>query len=69
MLKNEVVEAVKKGEFHIYPIKSIDEGIEILMGIKAGNRSSRGKYPQNTVHGKVMKKLKAYYEKSIADEE
>ncbi len=67
VLKNKVIEAVKNGKFHIYPILSVDEGIEILTGVKAGKKGSRGKYPQNTVYGKVYKKLKTYYEKSIED--
>lgn len=36
MLKSEVVEAVRSGKFHIYPIRTIDEGMEILTGVKAG---------------------------------
>ena len=66
-MKNEVIEAVKEGKFHIYPISSIDEGISILTGIKSGKKGARGKYPQNTVYGKVYKKLKTYYEKSIEE--
>lgn len=38
MLKEEVVDAVKEGKFHIYPISTIDEGIELLTGVKAGKR-------------------------------
>lgn len=67
VLKNEVIEAVKEGKFHIYPISSIDEGISILTGVKAGKKGARGKYPQNTVYGRVYKKLKTYYEKSIEE--
>jgi len=68
VLKNDVIEAVKAKKFHIYPISSIDEGIEILTGIKAGKKGSRGKYPQNSVYGKVYKRLKKYYEKSLEEE-
>jgi len=67
VLKNDIIETVKNGKFHIYPISSIDEGIEILTGIKAGKKGARGKYPPNTVYGKVYKKLKGYYEKSIEE--
>lgn len=69
VLKDEVVEAVKNGKFHIYPITSVDEGIEILMGVSAGKRSSKGKFSQNSVHGKVMKKLREYYKKTVETEE
>ncbi len=65
VLKDDVIEAVKNGKFHIYPISCISEGIEILTGVKAGKKSSRGKYPQGTVYGKVYKKLKKYHEESL----
>jgi len=61
VLKDEVVEAVKNGEFHIYPITYVDEGIELLLGTKAGKRSKDGKYPANSVHGKVMKRLHEFH--------
>ena len=61
VLKDEVVEAVKNGVFHIYAISTLEEGIELLMGKQAGKRNKSGKYPADSVHGKVMKKLKAYY--------
>ena len=40
MLKKDVIEAVKEGKFHIYAIETIEEGIEILTGLKAGDRKS-----------------------------
>lgn len=68
VLKDEVIEAVKEGKFHIYPIKHVDEGIEILMGVKAGSLNAKGKYPQTCVHGRVMKKLLKYYKRSLETE-
>ncbi|RMD97857.1 MAG: ATP-dependent protease, partial [Calditrichaeota bacterium] len=62
MLKNEVVEAVANGQFHIYAISTIDEGIEILTGKKAGERDDKGKFPRNSVHWRVERKLKQLYE-------
>ncbi len=67
VLKDEVIDAVKDGLFHIYPISSVDEGIEILTGVSAGVKGARGKYPPNSVYGKVYKKLKSYHEKSIEE--
>lgn len=64
VLKDDVINAVKEGKFHIYPINSIDEGIEILTGVSAGKKNSKGKYPQATVHGMVIKKLKEFYKKA-----
>ncbi|MDE6182690.1 MAG: AAA family ATPase, partial [Eubacteriales bacterium] len=62
-LKDEVIEAVKAGNFHIYPIKTIDEGLEILTGEKAGKKGKNKKFTQNSIHFKAMKKLKYFYEK------
>lgn len=60
MLKDEVVDAVKEGRFHIWPIKSIDEGIEILTGWPAGEADANGNYPADSVHGRVNHKLWRY---------
>jgi len=60
MLKDEIVEAVEEGKFHIYPVKSIDEGIEILTDIPAGIRDENGNYPENTVYYMVQKKIEKF---------
>lgn len=67
VLKEEVVEAVKEGKFHIYPITHIDEGIEILTGVPAGKLGKNGKYPPTSINGLVSKKLRDYYKKSSSD--
>lgn len=53
MLKEEVVEAVKNGKFHIYSVKHIDEGIEVLTGTKAGKRKADGTFEEDTIHYRV----------------
>ncbi len=65
MLKKEVVDAVKKGRFHIYQVATVEEGIEILTGTPAGTPDKGGNYRQGTVYGKVQNKLKRYLERSI----
>lgn len=50
MLRNDVVAAVKKGIFQVYAVKAIDEGIEILMGKKAGAAKADGSYPSDTIN-------------------
>jgi lon-related putative ATP-dependent protease len=50
MLKQEVVDAVGAGKFHIWAIASVDEGVEILTGVPAGARGKDGKYPPDTVN-------------------
>jgi len=58
MLKPKVIEAVREGKFHIYPISSIDEGMEILTGVEAGKRGKDGSFPENTINGRAQNKLK-----------
>jgi predicted ATP-dependent protease len=60
MLRKDVVEAVKKGEFHIYPVKNISQGIEVLTGIKAGKRNPDGSFEKNSVNFLVDKKLSEF---------
>jgi len=57
MLKKEIVEAVKQGKFHIYPISTVDEGMEILTDVPAGERGSDGLFPEGTINRKVEDKL------------
>jgi len=57
MLDEEVIEAVKKGKFHIYPIETVDEGIYILTGVKAGNKLKRGGYTKGSVSDLVQRRL------------
>jgi len=62
MLKEEVVDAVRKKKFHIYPVKTIDEGIEILTGVKAGTRISESDFEQGSVNDKVDRRLRVMAE-------
>jgi ATP-dependent Lon protease len=57
MLRSDVVEAAARGKFHIYPIKTIDEGIEILTGVPASERKEDGTFEKGTVHFLVDQEL------------
>jgi len=57
MLNEEVVEAVRQGRFHIYPVSTIDEGMEILTGVNAGQLKNDGTYDPGTVNYRVNKRL------------
>lgn len=59
-LSDEVIEAVKKGDFHIYAVNTIDEGIEILTGVPAGKKDKNGLFPAGTVNYLAYEKLKKY---------
>ena len=58
MLREEVTEAVKNGKFHIYAVSSVDEGVEVLTGVEAGEKKEDGIYPEASINSKVDKKLK-----------
>ncbi len=57
MLRADVVAAVKDGRFHIYPVRTIDEGIEILTGVESGAAGAGGEFPEGTVHFLVDQEL------------
>ncbi|MBM3306075.1 MAG: ATP-dependent protease [Candidatus Aminicenantes bacterium] len=57
MLHTEVIEAVRGGKFHIYPVRTVDEGIEILTGLEAGAPDEHGAYEEGTVHFLVDREL------------
>jgi hypothetical protein len=59
-----VVDAVKKKQFHIYRVSTVEDGIEILTGVPAGKPNKKGIYPEGTVYGAVQRKLKAYIKQS-----
>jgi predicted ATP-dependent protease len=62
MLRRDVVESAAAGRFRIYPIRTIDEGIELLTGVPAGARDAAGKFPEGTVNRRVEDRLIALAE-------
>ena len=60
-LKDEVIEAVKAGQFHIYPIEHIDQGIELLTGVDAGERKADGTWPVGSINYRVAKHLESLF--------
>ncbi|MGB8952063.1 MAG: AAA family ATPase [Candidatus Aminicenantales bacterium] len=57
MLRPDVIEAAAAGKFHIYSIQTIDEGIEILTGVRAGEKKEYGIFEEETVNALVDKEL------------
>ncbi len=57
MLRADVVEAVRQGRFSIYPITTVDEGIELLTGMAAGEADAQGRFPGESFNGKVAARL------------
>ena len=60
MLRHDVIDAVRKNKFHIYPIAHIDEGITVLTGVNAGARDKHGNFPTGTINAKVEARLQAF---------
>ncbi|MBN1997243.1 AAA family ATPase [candidate division KSB1 bacterium] len=60
MLESEVVEQIEAGKFRVYPVDTIEQGIEILTGIPAGQKDNNGKYPSETIFGKADARLEQH---------
>jgi predicted ATP-dependent protease len=60
MLRADVVAAIDAGRFHVYPIAGIDEGIELLTGVPAGERGVDGVYPSGTINRRVQDRLRGF---------
>ncbi|MCL4504672.1 MAG: AAA family ATPase [Chloroflexi bacterium] len=58
MLREEVIDAVKSGQFHVWAVSNIDEGVELLTGVPAGERTPNGRYPESTVNARVDQRLR-----------
>jgi lon-related putative ATP-dependent protease len=66
MLRDEVVEAAREGKFRIYPVSTVDQGIELLTGIPAGAPDLTGNYPQGTVNYRIATRLARFEAKALA---
>jgi predicted ATP-dependent protease len=63
MLRQDVVKAVDAGQFHIHPVETVDQGIEILTGVPAGERDEEGNYPEGSINRLVETRLAELAEK------
>ena len=64
MLRQDVVNAVREGQFHVYAVDTIDRGIEILTGVPAGEKDEEGNYPRGSINYQVAKRLAQMAERS-----
>jgi predicted ATP-dependent protease len=64
MLRADVVEAAEKGLFHVWPVETVDQALELLTGVAAGERDAQGRYPDGTVNRRVDDRLAALAEKA-----
>lgn len=65
MLREDVLNAVDEGKFHIYAVDNVDDGIEILTGIKAGKPDKHRNYPKGTVNYAVRQGLEYFYKRYV----
>jgi predicted ATP-dependent protease len=64
MLKEEVVEAARRGEFAVYAVAGVDETLELLTGLAAGQPDAKGHFPKNSVNARAVERLRALYRAS-----
>ncbi|MEW8231950.1 MAG: ATP-binding protein [Candidatus Thiodiazotropha endolucinida] len=69
ILREDVVQAVKAGEFAVYPIENIDQGIALLTGTPAGTRDENGEFPEDSVNGRVEASLIRFSERMQSTDE
>ena len=64
MLNKTVVSAVKKGVFHIYTVKDVDDTLALLSGLAIGKEKNNGQFPNNSINCKIVKQLKYFADKA-----
>jgi lon-related putative ATP-dependent protease len=60
MLSGEVVDSLREGRFHVWSARTVDEGVELLTGIPAGEREADGSFPEGTLHARVEERLERW---------
>ncbi len=64
MLRFDVVEACRQGQFHVFAVESIQQAMELMTGVAAGTRSASGQYPTDSLLGLAVAKAREYWEKT-----
>jgi predicted ATP-dependent protease len=64
MLRHDVVDAVAAGRFHVYPVETVDQGLEILTGVPAGERDASGQFPPGTINFRVERRLSEFADRA-----
>lgn len=67
MLRPDVLEAVEAGQFHIYAINHVDQALELLLGLPMGELNAKGKYPEASIMGRVLKQLEQWHKNELND--
>lgn len=69
MLREDVLEAVEKGQFHIWAVSQVEEAIQLLLDLSAGQLTTGGKWPKNSVYGKIAERLDRLRDKDADEDE
>jgi predicted ATP-dependent protease len=69
MLRKEITDDVRNGNFHVYSYSSIDDGFELMFGIPCGRKDKSGNYPEGTVYQILTEKLKLLWEASKSEKQ
>jgi lon-related putative ATP-dependent protease len=69
MLRKEITDDVRNGNFHVYSYSSIDDGFELMFGIPCGRKDKNGNYPEGTVYQILTEKLKLLWEASKSEKQ
>lgn len=69
MLREDIVAAAKAKKFHVWAIKTVDEGLELLTGVPAGEVGEEGNFPEESLHGKVQARLAEWANRGSDDED
>jgi predicted ATP-dependent protease len=64
MLRADVVDAAEKGLFHVWPVETVDQAVELLTGLRAGERDGEGRFPEGTVNRRADDRLASFAEKA-----
>jgi hypothetical protein len=57
MLRQDIVDAAEAGEFHVYPVVTVDQALELLTGLPCGERDAEGKFPDGSINQRVEARL------------
>ncbi len=67
MLRQDVIDAVSEGKFHLYAVRTVEEALSLLMKRPAGMMNTKGRYDKNTIFGEVMNQLKHWQQLEEGD--
>ena len=67
MVDQEVIDAVAAGQFNVWAVETMEQGMEILTGYCAGERDADGSYPEDSIHGIIEAKLFQMSKKAQGD--